>query len=86
MVLNILNNPLNFTIKVSVWDLTYIRRIKYLARLEFGVFIFLNKAMFVVKLNDLIPEEKWSTESFSGTNALIMRLRNLTKLHEVRII
>ena len=36
----------------------YIRRLTSLEILELGVFIFLNKVMFVVKLTDLIPENK----------------------------
>ena len=42
-------------LKVSVMDLTYIRRLIYLVRSELGVFVSLNIAMFVVKITDLIP-------------------------------
>ena len=56
--LNLVDNPLNFTLKVSVMDLIYIIRLTYLERSELGVFIFINIAMFVVKLTDLIPENK----------------------------
>ena len=53
---NLVDNPLTFAIKFSARYLTYIRRLTYLERLEPWVFIFLNIAMFVVKLTDLIPE------------------------------
>ena len=38
--------------------MTYIRRLKYMEISELGVFIFPNIAMFVVKLTDLIMENK----------------------------
>ena len=57
-IFNRLDNPLTFTLKVSVMDISYITIITYLERLERGVFIFLNITMFVVKLTDLIPENK----------------------------
>ena len=47
----------------------YIRRLASLERSELGVIIFLNIAVFVVKLTDLIPEINQSTGDFSGTNA-----------------
>ena len=56
--LNIVDDPLTFILKVSVLDLTYIKRPTYLEILEIGVSIFLNIAMFVDKLTDLIPEDK----------------------------
>ena len=40
--LNIVYNPPTFILKESVLDLTYIRRLTYLERLELVVFIFLN--------------------------------------------
>ena len=55
---NLVDNPLTSTIKFSARNLTYIRRLTYLERLELGVIIFLNIAMFEVKLTDLIPENK----------------------------
>ena len=55
---NLVDNPLTSTIKFSARNLTYIRRLTSLERLELGVIIFLNIAMFVVKLTDLIPENK----------------------------
>ena len=51
---NLLVKLLTLTLKVSVLYLTYIRRLTYLERSDLGVFIFLNVAMFVVKLTDLI--------------------------------
>ena len=48
----IIDNPLNLNFKVSVSNMTYIRRLISLAALEIGVLIFLNIAMFVVKLTD----------------------------------
>ena len=56
--LNILDNLLDFILKASVMYLKYIRRLRSLEILELGVFIFLNIFMFVVKLTDLIPENK----------------------------
>ena len=58
MVFNIVYNLLTLTLKLSVLDLTYIRRLTSLETLEIGVFIYLNIAMFVVKLTDLILENK----------------------------
>ena len=55
---NHVDNPLTSTLNVSARYLTYIRRLTCLERLELGVIIFLNIAMFVVKLTDLIPENK----------------------------
>ena len=55
---NLVDNLLNFTFKFSDRYLAYIRRLTSLERLELGVIIFLNIAMFVVKLTDLIPENK----------------------------
>ena len=55
---NIVDNPFTFTLKVSARYLTYIRRLTSLETSELGSFIFLNIAMFVVKLTDLIPENK----------------------------
>ena len=55
---NPIDNPLTSTIKFSARYLTYIRRLTSLERLELGVIIFLNIAMFVVKLTDLITENK----------------------------
>ena len=43
--LNIVDDPLTFILKASFMDLTYIRILLYLERLEIGVFIFLNIAM-----------------------------------------
>ena len=56
--LNLEDNPITFVLKVSVLDLTYIRRHTYLERSELCVFIFLNISMFVVNLADLIMENK----------------------------
>ena len=61
---NIVYNPLIFTLKVSVLDLTCIRRLVSLERSEPDAFIFLNVDMFVVKLTDLIPENKLSNRIF----------------------
>ena len=58
MVFYLVDNALTFTLKVSFWYLPYIRRITSLERLEPVVFIFLNIAVFVVKLTNLIPENK----------------------------
>ena len=55
---NLVDNPLIFTFKFSARYLTYIRRLTSLERLELGVIISLNIAMFVVKLTNLIPENK----------------------------
>ena len=55
---NLVDNPLTFTLKISSRKMTYIRRLTYLERLELGVIIFPNIAMFVVNLTDLIPENK----------------------------
>ena len=54
----LVDNPLTFTYNFSARYLTYIRRLTSLERLELGVIIFLNIAMFVVKLTNLIPENK----------------------------
>ena len=56
--INLVDNPLTMTSIFSARYLTYIRRLTSLERLELGVIIFLNIAMFVVKLTDLIPENK----------------------------
>ena len=69
---NLVDNPLTFTIKFSARYLTYIRRLTYLERLELGVIIFLNIAMFVVKITDLIPKIHRSTGDFSRNNAPMM--------------
>ena len=61
---NLVDNPLTFTLKLSARYLTYIRRLTYLEILELGVFIFLNIAMFLVKLTDLIPENKSVNRGF----------------------
>ena len=55
---NLVDNPLTSTIKFSARYLTYIRILSSFKILELGVIIFLNLAMFVVKLTDLIPENK----------------------------
>ena len=55
---NLVNIPLTFNSKFSARYLTYIRRLASLERLELGVIIFLNVAMFVVKFTDLILENK----------------------------
>ena len=55
---NLVDNPLTFTFKFSAVYTTYIRRLAYLERLDLGVIIFINISMFVVKLTDLIPENK----------------------------
>ena len=55
---NQVDNPLTFPKNVSAKYLTYIRRLTSLERWELGVIIFLNIAMFVVKLTDFIPENK----------------------------
>ena len=55
---NLVDNPLTFPINVSAKYLKYIRRLTSLERWELGVIIFLNIAMFVVNLTDLIPENK----------------------------
>ena len=55
---NLVDNPLTSTIKFSARYLTYIRGLTSLERLELGVIILLNVALFVVKLTDLIPENK----------------------------
>ena len=39
--LNIVDNPLTFILKASVLDMTYIRRLIFLERLELGVLFFL---------------------------------------------
>ena len=54
----IVDNSLAFTVEVSVYDLVYTRRLKYLEILELGIFIFLIIAMFVVNLTGLILENK----------------------------
>ena len=55
---HLVDNPLTSNIKFSAINLTYIRRLTSLERLELGVIIFLNIAMCVVKLTDLIPENQ----------------------------
>ena len=55
---NLVDNPLTSTIIFFARYLTYIRRLTSLERWELGVIIFLNIAMFVVKLTDLSPENK----------------------------
>ena len=61
---NLVDNPLTSTIKFSAINLTYIRILTSLERLELGVIIFLNIAMFVVKLTDLITENKSANGRF----------------------
>ena len=55
---NLVDNPLTFTFNFFARYLTYIRRLTTLEILELGVIIFLNISMFVVKLTDLITENK----------------------------
>ena len=55
--LDIVDKHLDFTFKVLLNHLTYIRRSKYLEISELGVFYLFLLAMFVVKLTDFIPEK-----------------------------
>ena len=74
MFFNLEYKPLNIIFKVIVSDLTYIRRLIYLERLELGV-LFFGIAMFVVKLTDFITRKHQSTGDFSGTNSLMLGLK-----------
>ena len=62
MVFYLVDNPLTFTLKVAVLDLKYIKRVTSSERSEIRVF--LNIAMFVVKLTDSILENKSVNEIF----------------------
>ena len=53
-----IDNPHTLILKSLVLDLTYNRRLTFLEILELGVFIVLNIAMFMVKLTDIIPDNK----------------------------
>ena len=64
MVFYLVDNPLNFILKVSVMGLTYIRRLTSLEISKLGAFIFLNIAMFVVKLTGSIPENNSANGRF----------------------
>ena len=61
---NIVDNPLTLILKESFLDIKYIRRLAYLERLDIGFFIFLNIAMSMVKITDLIPENKLANGIF----------------------
>ena len=66
------------TLKVSV---------TYLEIFDLGVFILLNIAVFVVKLTDLVPENKLSNGRFLWNQCPDAGFQFfLTKLHQVRII
>ena len=60
----LVDNPLKFTFKISARSLTYIRRHTSLEILDLGVIMLLNIAMFVVKLTDLITENKLVNRRF----------------------